>query len=141
MRARRATGASMRAVTGGDCLDDGERRRTHAPVERSERAYDDRGGGVAIEPLPGALGNGLHAQPAAYQGGTAGSTVHPRGDPVERELESGVGDREAREHLGAEEPRAKPSEPPNWPEPVACPAGRVNGSPPVWADAELVRRE
>ena len=98
-------------------------------------------GFLARELAPDALGNHLDPKTIAHQRSVLRSAIDRVGDAVQGEIEGGIGDGEAWQHLGSEEARVQTPEPADGAKAVTGSCGRSNRAGPVRSDTELIRGE
>ena len=98
-------------------------------------------GFLARELAPDALGNHLDPETIAHQRGVLRSAIDRVGHAVEREIEGGIGNGEAWQHLDPEEAGVQAPEPADRAEAVTGSCRRGNRAGPVRSDAELIRGE
>ena len=142
MRARRAAPTSIGAdVTRGAATTTGSAvcastRSTEPSARTSIRAVSSRS-----SRRPACSAHDLDSQPSTNERSVLRRAIDTLGHTVERELERGVGNGDARKDLGAEEASVQTAKATDRPEAVSCPLRRSHGALPVGIDPELVRSE
>jgi len=119
--------------------DDWEDNSPSSSIQRAECPNDRSSRGITLEALSCSFAHDVDLEAAADKLCALGPSVHRGCHPVERELECGVGDSQAREHLGSEEACVQAPIAPDWPESVSGATGGRHSRSPVGIHPQLVR--